>query len=116
MCGLQAGRAPRYGARAGADAEDLGLRALEDDRDVGRILACAARDGREEVEDARTAVSAVWTSMNPAPPGPVSGLSVAHEANPAATQASTAFPPRSRIRAPTSAVSGWPAAIAPFMD
>jgi hypothetical protein len=59
---------------------------------------------------------AVWTSMNPAPPGPVSGLSVAQDAKPAATQASTAFPPRSRTRAPTSAVSGWPAAIAPFMD
>ena len=54
--------------------------------------------------------------MNPPPPGPVKGLSVTHEAKPAATQASTAFPPRSRVRAPTSAVSGWPAAIAPFMD
>src|SRR5207247_4032360 len=35
------------------------------------------------------------------------------DAIPAATAASTAFPPSARTRAPTSAVTGWPAAIAP---
>ena len=53
--------------------------------------------------------------MKPPPPGPVSGLSQTQEANEAATQASTALPPASSTRAPVSAVSGWPAAIAPFM-
>ena len=75
-------------------------------------LGTVAKKSRTRVRRSR----AVWTSMKPPPPGPVSGLSVAHEAKPAATQASTAFPPRSRTRDPTSAVSGWPAAIAPFMD
>ena len=53
--------------------------------------------------------------MKPPAPGPVSGLSATHEAKAAATQASTAFPPSARMRAPASAVSGWPAAIAPLM-
>ena len=44
--------------------------------------------------------------MKPPAPGPVSGLSATQEANAAATQASTAFPPSARIRAPASAVSG----------
>ena len=53
--------------------------------------------------------------MKPPPPGPVSGLSTTQEAKPAAMQASTAFPPSASTVAPTSAVSGWPAAIAPRM-
>ena len=48
-------------------------------------------------------------------PGPVSGLSATQPAKPAATHASTALPPSSRMRAPARAVSAWPAAIAPFM-
>ena len=56
-----------------------------------------------------------WTSRKPPPPGPVSGLSATQETNAAAMQASTAFPPSARIRAPASAVEGWPAATAPFM-
>jgi hypothetical protein len=46
------------------------------------------------------------TSMKPPAPGPVSGLSVTHEANDAAMHASTAFPPSARTRAPASAVNG----------
>ena len=53
--------------------------------------------------------------MKPPPPGPVSGLSQTHDTNAAATQASTAVPPASSTLAPASAVSGCPAAIAPFM-
>ena len=50
----------------------------------------------------------------PPAPGPVSGLSATQAANDAATQASTAFPPSSSMRAPASAVSLCPAATAPF--
>src|SRR5437588_12935825 len=57
-----------------------------------------------------------WTSMKPPPPGPVSVLSATQEAKPAATQASTAFPPAARTRAPVSAVTWWPAAIAPLIN
>src|SRR5215207_6464313 len=53
--------------------------------------------------------------MNPPAPGPVSGLSVTHETTPAAMHASTAFPPSARMRAPACAVSGCPAATAPFI-
>jgi hypothetical protein len=53
--------------------------------------------------------------MNPPPPAPVSGDSAAHDANPAATHASTAFPPAASTLAPVSAVSGCPAATAPLM-
>ncbi len=56
-----------------------------------------------------------WTSMKPPAPGPVSGLSATQEVKPAAIQASTALPPSARILAPASAVSGCPAATAPFM-
>ena len=59
--------------------------------------------------------SAGRTSANPPAPGPVSGLSVTQDANAAATQASTAFPPSSSTRAPACGVSGWPAATAPLM-
>src|SRR3954452_18399452 len=55
------------------------------------------------------------TSMNPPPPAPVRSDSVTHDANPAATAASTALPPSASTRAPTSAVTGCPAAIAPRM-
>ena len=51
------GRAPRNGAAPPADAEELRLGALEDDRDVGRVLARAARDRREEVEHPRAPVA-----------------------------------------------------------
>ena len=44
--------------------------------------------------------------MNPPAPGPVSVLSVTHETNAAAMQASTAFPPPANTSAPASAVSG----------
>src|SRR5712691_1877919 len=54
--------------------------------------------------------------MNPPEPGPVSGLSATQETNAAATAASMAFPPSARMRAPASAVRGWPAAIAPFIQ
>src|SRR6266516_2325364 len=52
--------------------------------------------------------------MKPPPPGPVSGLSHTQDTKAAATQASTAVPPASSTLAPASAVSGCPAAIAPF--
>ena len=52
-------------------------------------------------------------TRKPPPPGPVSAGSATHEANAAATHASTAEPPARRISAPTSAVAGCPAAIAP---
>src|ERR671933_787643 len=51
--------------------------------------------------------------MKPPPPGPVRVLSATQEAKPAATQASTAFPPSASTRAPVSAVTWWPAAMAP---
>src|SRR5689334_23030425 len=54
--------------------------------------------------------------MKPAPPIPVTVGSATQEAMPAATQASTALPPPSRTVAPTSTVTGWPAAIAPPAD
>ena len=60
-------------------------------------------------------LSASCTSMNPPPPGPVSGLSHTHDTNAAATHASTAEPPASSTRAPACAVNGCPAAIAPFI-
>ena len=53
------------------------------------------------------------TSRNPPPAGPVSGPSVTNAVKAAASSASTAFPPSRRTRAPASAVSGWPAAMAP---
>src|SRR5215216_4796275 len=54
-----------------------------------------------------------WMSMNPPPPAPVSGDSATHDAKHAATAASIALPPSLSTRAPTSAVTGWPAAMAP---
>src|SRR5947209_17104622 len=62
-----------------------------------------------------SAPSAVWTSMKPPAPGPVSGDSVAHDISTAATAASTALPPARSTSAPACAVSGWPAATTPFM-
>src|SRR5262245_29914435 len=53
--------------------------------------------------------------MKPPAPGPVSGLSVTQETKAAAMQASTALPPSARMSAPACAVSGCPAATAPFM-
>ena len=53
--------------------------------------------------------------MKPPAPNPVSGLSAAKEASTAQTAASTALPPSRRTEAPASAVSGWPAAMTPFM-
>jgi hypothetical protein len=87
---------------------------------TGSILAPPAAGPRPGIEtkksSSRFAPSrARWTSMKPPAPGPVSGLSATQETKAAATQASTAFPPSARIRAPAAAVSGWPAAIAPFM-
>src|SRR5438132_13689201 len=51
--------------------------------------------------------------MNPPAPGPVRVLSATQETRAAPTAASTAFPPSRSTLAPASAVSGWPAAIAP---
>src|SRR5437763_1287769 len=58
--------------------------------------------------------AAVWTSMNPPAPGPVSGDSVANDMSTAATAASTAFPPVRSTSAPAWAVCGWPAATTPL--
>src|SRR5829696_7072873 len=55
-----------------------------------------------------------WTSRKPPPPGPVSVLSATQETKAAPRQASTALPPSARMRAPASAVSGCPAAMAPL--
>src|SRR5581483_9119166 len=59
--------------------------------------------------------AASCTSRKPPPPGPVSGLSHTQDTAAAATHASTALPPSRSTRAPASAVSGCPAAIAPGM-
>ena len=49
---------------------------------------------------------AVWTSMKPPAPGPVSGDSATNDMSTAATAASTALPPSRSTSAPASAVSG----------
>ena len=72
------------------------------------------RHGDEEVQQPRLPVPRVVDEHEPAPAGPVSGLSQTHEVKAAAMHASTAFPPASSTLAPASAVNGWPAAIAPF--
>src|SRR5437867_3121800 len=54
--------------------------------------------------------------MKPPAPGPVRVLSETQETRAAATAASTALPPSRSTRAPASAVSGWPAATAPFIQ
>src|SRR5436309_5477210 len=54
--------------------------------------------------------------MKPPDPGPVRVLSETQETRAAATAASTALPPSRSTRAPASAVSGWPAATAPFIQ
>src|SRR4051794_6855297 len=72
-------------------------------------MATKKSSSRSAWSDAR------WTSMKPPAPGPVSGLSATQETKAAAMQASTALPPSARISAPVCAVSGCPAATAPFM-
>src|ERR687893_2562439 len=57
---------------------------------------------------------AVWTSMNPPAPGPVSGDSATKDISTQATAASTALPPPRSTSAPARAVTGWPAATTPF--
>src|SRR3954447_6013223 len=52
-------------------------------------------------------------TRKPPPPGPVSAGSATQDANAAATHASTAEPPPRSTSAPTSAVAGCPAAMAP---
>src|SRR4051794_34571213 len=51
--------------------------------------------------------------MNPAAPMVVTVGPQTQDGMPAATQASTALPPSASTSAPTCAVIGWPAAIAP---
>src|SRR3954470_12780746 len=58
---------------------------------------------------------AVWMSMKPPAPGPVSGDSATNDISTAATAASTAFPPSRSTSAPACAVSGCPAATTPRM-
>ena len=58
---------------------------------------------------------AVWTSMKPPAPGPVSGDSATHDISTQATAASTALPPARNTSAPARAVIGWPAATTPLM-
>ena len=70
-------------------------------------VACAAAGTETKKSSSRVFPSrASWTSMNPPPPGPVSGLSHTHDVNAAATHASTAFPPSRSTLAPAAAVSG----------
>ena len=71
--GLQSGRRAGNGARLGADAEELRLRALEDHRDRLRLGARAARHGHEEVEDARSPVARGVDEHEPAAAGPGQG-------------------------------------------
>ena len=112
---------PRHGDGGRADVEDLGRALVEGDVDRQHLAPRALEDspfpGTATKKSSRLSIPsrARWTSMKPPPPGPVSGLSATHETNAAAMHASTAFPPSARIRAPASAVSGWPAATAPFM-
>ena len=83
-------------------------------RSGGRLLA---RDRRERVEDVdaprpcRAAPSGTRRRTGPVSPG-----SAAHDIAPAATTASTAFPPCSSTRAAARAVTAWPAATAALME
>ncbi len=72
--------------------------------------------GTETKKSSRRVVRsrARWMSMNPPPPAPVSDDSVTHDAKQAAIAASIALPPARKTSAPTCAVTGWPAAIAPL--
>ena len=112
------GRA-RDRARGRADAEDL-RRLDELDVDLLHLPRRRAPSARAPGIVTKKSTSrlvrsrARWTSMNPPPPGPVTGLSTTQETNAAAMQASTALPPSASTRAPASAVRGWPAAIAPL--
>src|SRR5436190_4422627 len=56
------------------------------------------------------------TMRKPPPQGPVRLGSAAHDIAPAATTASTAFPPASSTRAPARAVTACPAATAALME
>src|SRR4051794_13464095 len=58
---------------------------------------------------------AVWMSMKPPAPGPVSGGSATNDMSTDATAASTALPPARSTSAPALAVSGCPAATTPLM-
>jgi hypothetical protein len=71
------------------------------------------------VNASRTCTRRVWagrTIRKPPPHGPVSPGSAAHDIAPAATTASTAFPPCSSTRAAARAVTAWPAATAALME
>ncbi len=113
---LEPGRRSRHGARSRADPEDLGRLAVPAEcRRRLRASVAASGDGRPRpgVATKKSASrggrrSPGTTSAKPPAPGPVSGLSVTQAANPAATQASTAFPPSSSTRAPAAAVSRCP--------
>ena len=117
------GRRPRPGTaqEARADPEELQGVARSNGTSTSTIGAASPRRDpapewrRRSRARGRSASDARCTSMKPPAPGPVSGLSATQETKPAATQASTALPPASRIRAPASAVRGWPAATAPLM-
>ena len=74
-----------------------------------------SRPGAETKKSSRwSSPPAVWTSMKPPAPGPVSGDSQTNDISTAATTASTALPPSRSTFAPASAVSGCPAATTPF--
>ena len=116
---LEPGGRARDRARGRADAEDLRRLGRSRPRRAPSRRAARRRSPRPGIATKKSTSRLVrsrarWTSMNPPPPGPVSGLSTTQETNAAAMQASTALPPSASTRAPASAVSGWPAAIAPL--
>ena len=83
-----------HGHGHGAGVEDL-LRVAEvDDDSMSSDVPCA-RPGTATKKSSSSvrASPARWTSRNPPPPGPVSGLSQIHETAAAAMHASTALPP-----------------------
>ena len=71
------------------------------------VRPSAPRPGAATKKSSRwSSPPAVWTSMNPPAPGPVSGDSDTNDISTQATAASTALPPWRRTSAPASAVTG----------
>ena len=111
---LEAGEEAGHGDRPGADVECLRARVARS-RSSPPPSARAARVGTAK-KQSRTSErsSGSWTSRKPPPAGPVSGPSAT---NGGERRREAARRPRCRRRrarrAPASAVSGWPAAIAP---
>ena len=110
------GRKPRDAAGGDADGV-VDERVAEHDVELEELrlprLGAEARDRDEAVEVARAA-GRRRRSRSPWPPPsrPVITVSATHEASEAATAASAAEPPSSRISMPASTVAGCPAATA----